>query len=158
MLFYIKAPSALNFAPLRLSVNQGPQKTTIFGNHWIIFVVMSKCRHHILLVFLLLVTAGVYAHDAKPGQTSSITAVHTHTESSQYNKLHAANNELALSLSQLLSGSLEKVNVKKPSGNSTADRHFAIPVSYSNSYNGSEKGRFTRSVHLVLIFPSHYFW
>lgn len=111
----------------------------------------------ILLTCLLLAVTGVYGNITKPG--SFDLSVNHERASSEYS--HSSLNtdsELELSITHSVSSSSQQVSVKKSTGFGSVENAQAFASHQNNLFSFSAANTYSRSVHLLLIFPFHYFW
>lgn len=122
-----------------------------------IFTAMRIKFGQILLTCLLLAVANVYGNTGKPGAVT-LSAAHTDKGSDYSHSSLNCNNELELSVTHSLSGSSQQAGVKKLSAFGNVESVQAFASRQTNLFSFPTATSVNRSVHLLLIFPFHYFW
>jgi hypothetical protein len=109
----------------------------------------------ILLTCLLFAVTGVYGNITRPGcfnpSTEKATAAYSHSTLD-------ADSELELSVTHTVSSSTQQVSIKKLNSFGAVENTEAFASRQSHLFSFPKATSENRSVHLLLIFPFHYFW
>ena len=111
----------------------------------------------ILLTCLLLTVTGVYGIIAKPG-SYDVSVSHERTTSEYSHSSLDTDSELELSITHAVSSSSQQAGFKKIAGFGSIENEQGFSYHQNNLFSSRAANTYSHSVHLLLIFPFHYFW